>query len=187
MNEISKPTQPAPAGSQAAEASAPKPKVAKPKIAQDAVVSSTADTQRGLLDLSVELSTRDMTAGEEFAIYVLVKNPFTHPVWIDRVHLSLPSEWINPKKDEIQRQIKQQVETEVAEIQKDREFYKASLARIERILPGAVDECNLVKKKDDLSAVRAELAQINERLGGAKRSLKFLWFEHQRRPNDTAS
>jgi hypothetical protein len=51
-----------------------------------------SDNERGLLDLSVELSTREITAGHQFAIFVLVKNPFTSPVWIDRVHVSLPSE-----------------------------------------------------------------------------------------------
>lgn len=48
--------------------------------------------ERGLLDLSVTLSTRDLTAGNQFAIFVLVKNPFDKPVWIRQVHVSLPSE-----------------------------------------------------------------------------------------------
>jgi hypothetical protein len=49
-------------------------------------------SDRGLLDLSVELSVRDIIAGKEFAIFVLVKNPFSRPLWIQRVHVSLPSE-----------------------------------------------------------------------------------------------
>ncbi|MDX2212038.1 MAG: hypothetical protein SFY66_01995 [Oculatellaceae cyanobacterium bins.114] len=48
--------------------------------------------ERGLLDLSVTLSTRDITAGNQFALFVLVKNPFDKPVWIRQVHVSLPSE-----------------------------------------------------------------------------------------------
>ncbi|MCP4104766.1 MAG: hypothetical protein GY749_04395 [Desulfobacteraceae bacterium] len=46
----------------------------------------------GLLDLSVELSTRDIMAGNDFTLYVLIKNPFSKPVWIRRVHVNLPSE-----------------------------------------------------------------------------------------------
>jgi len=49
-------------------------------------------TERGLLDLSVEQSTRDITAGQQFALYVLAKNPFDKPVWINKVDVSLPSE-----------------------------------------------------------------------------------------------
>lgn len=48
------------------------------------------DDQQGLLDLRVELSTRDVTAGKQFAVFVLVKNPFKQAIWIDRVHVSLP-------------------------------------------------------------------------------------------------
>ncbi len=51
-----------------------------------------SSVERGLLDLSVVLSTRDITAGNQFAIFVLVKNPFDKPVWIRQVHVSLPSE-----------------------------------------------------------------------------------------------
>lgn len=55
--------------------------------------SSLVDiTGRGLLELSVELSTRDITAGNQFSLFVLVKNPFDKPVWIRKVHVSLPSE-----------------------------------------------------------------------------------------------
>jgi hypothetical protein len=55
-------------------------------------VRAGQEFDRGLLDLSVELSAREITAGKQFALYVVVKNPFTTPVWIDRVHVSLPSD-----------------------------------------------------------------------------------------------
>jgi hypothetical protein len=45
-----------------------------------------------MLDLSVELSTRDIMAGSDFTLFVLVKNPFAVPVWIRRVQVSLPGE-----------------------------------------------------------------------------------------------
>lgn len=63
--------------------------------------------ERGLLDLSVALSTRDITAGNQFALFVIVKNPFDKPVWIRRVHVSLPSELklAQPKKSEQEQKV----------------------------------------------------------------------------------
>lgn len=57
---------------------------------------------QGLLDISVELSTPDLIAGNEFSIYVLLKNPYTVPVLIRNVTVSIPSEiqlpqWIEAK------------------------------------------------------------------------------------------
>ncbi|MEM6425372.1 MAG: hypothetical protein AAF728_09465 [Cyanobacteria bacterium P01_D01_bin.128] len=57
---------------------------------------------RGLLDLSVALSTRDITAGKDFTIFVLIKNPFDKQAWIRKVDVSLPSELeIAPKRQPI--------------------------------------------------------------------------------------
>lgn len=49
-------------------------------------------TERGLLDLSVALSTRDITAGKDFALFVLIRNPFEREAWIRQVDVSLPDE-----------------------------------------------------------------------------------------------
>jgi len=54
--------------------------------------NSQLPMERGLLDLSIALSTRNITAGKQFAVFVLVKNPFDKPVWVRQVHVSLPSE-----------------------------------------------------------------------------------------------
>jgi hypothetical protein len=61
-------------------------------VQSPAVTSEAIAPELGLLDLTVRLSTREITAGKEFAVFVLVKNPFSRPVWIERVHVSLPSE-----------------------------------------------------------------------------------------------
>ena len=50
------------------------------------------ETGQGLLDISVELSTTDLVAGNEFSIYVLLKNPYNSPIWIRNVTVSIPSE-----------------------------------------------------------------------------------------------
>ena len=61
--------------------------------------------EQGLLDLSVELSTRDITAGNEFALFVLVKNPFNRPVWIREVNVSLPSELRLADEDKLKKEL----------------------------------------------------------------------------------
>ncbi|NEP19150.1 MAG: hypothetical protein F6J97_20005 [Leptolyngbya sp. SIO4C1] len=48
--------------------------------------------KQGLLDLSVALSTRDITAGKDITIFVLIKNPFENQAWIRQVDVSLPNE-----------------------------------------------------------------------------------------------
>ncbi|MEO1664727.1 MAG: hypothetical protein AAFU54_08820 [Chloroflexota bacterium] len=45
----------------------------------------------GLLDLSVELSSPEIYSGEEFTVYLKIKNPFDKPIWIKEVSVSLPS------------------------------------------------------------------------------------------------
>lgn len=51
-----------------------------------------ANKQLGLLDLSVDLSVPEVYSGTEFTLYLHVKNPFSRPVWIKSVELSLPTQ-----------------------------------------------------------------------------------------------
>jgi hypothetical protein len=46
----------------------------------------------GLLDLSVELSSPELFSGEDFAVYLIVKNPFDRPIWISAVKVNVPSQ-----------------------------------------------------------------------------------------------
>jgi hypothetical protein len=48
--------------------------------------------QLGLLDLAVDLSVPEVYSGSEFTLYLHVKNPFSQPVWISSVELSLPTQ-----------------------------------------------------------------------------------------------
>lgn len=66
--------------------------------------------ERGLLDLSVQLSTRNITAGNEFALFVLATNPFDKPVWIREVNVSLPSELKLANEREVQEKVKKEHE-----------------------------------------------------------------------------
>ncbi len=69
--------------------------------------------ERGLLDLTVRLSTREITADKQFAVFVLVKNPFARPVWIERVHVSLPSELLLADNDARRNELGEQQKDEV--------------------------------------------------------------------------
>lgn len=53
-------------------------------------VTLRTNQQLGLLDLSVDLSVPEVYSGTEFTLYLHVKNPFSQPVWIKSVELSLP-------------------------------------------------------------------------------------------------
>jgi hypothetical protein len=70
--------------------------------------------ERGLLDLSVQLSNRNITAGNEFALFVLATNPFDKPVWIREVNVSLPSELRLANEQEIEEKTKKEQERQRA-------------------------------------------------------------------------
>jgi hypothetical protein len=42
-------------------------------------------TSTGLLDVAVELSSPELFAGEDFSVYLIVKNPFDRPIWVREV------------------------------------------------------------------------------------------------------
>lgn len=80
-----------------------------------------SSSEQGLLDLTVELSTSDVTAGNEFAIFVLVKNPFSKPVWIREVNVSLPSELVRVDAEKIQEKIKQTEESRQKQLEENKQ------------------------------------------------------------------
>ena len=89
---------------------------------------------QGLLDLSVELSTRDITAGNEFALFVLVKSPFSSPVWIYEVNVILPSELKLADEETILNEAKQseaKFESRLRDSQEDRLRIGQSLTAIQ--------------------------------------------------------
>lgn len=112
--------------------------------------------ERGLLDLSVTLSTRDLTAGNQFAIFVLVKNPFDKPVWIRQVHVSLPSE-LRLASAKITEDQKRELENEqrIKKLQEDQQF------KIEHKIELLQKE--LIKISTDLNS-REDATQSTERL-----------------------
>ena len=126
---------------------------------------STKSVSRGNLDLSVELSTREVVSGEDFAIFVLVKNPFDVPIWIERVHVSLPRalEWLSETsadRGDLQQKIKE----------KDKEFEDRLGKSLEHI------EEQLTHLKGDLGSSDAdlnrELWQLKEGIFGIRSDLR---------------
>ncbi len=53
----------------------------------------------GLLEIEVDLSNPEPTAGNSFTVYVLVTNPFDRPIWVDVPRIFLPSELMALKKE----------------------------------------------------------------------------------------
>ena len=80
-----------------------------------------SSSEQGILALTVELSTSDVTAGNEFAIFVLVKNPFSKPVWIREVNVSLPSELVRVDAEKIQEKIKQTEESRQKQLEENKQ------------------------------------------------------------------
>lgn len=64
-------------------------------------------SEKGLLDISVELSTRNITAGNDFAVFVVVKNPFSEPVWISEVNVTLPTDLQLAEQDEVRQEARE--------------------------------------------------------------------------------
>ncbi|WJK40782.1 hypothetical protein O7608_31145 [Solwaraspora sp. WMMA2056] len=54
-------------------------------------VNGSGNEGRGLLNLTVELSSPQAFSGTPFAIYLHVTNPFDRPIWIQQVTTHLPS------------------------------------------------------------------------------------------------
>ena len=130
---------------------------------QDAT-NTTKTSERGLLDLSIALSTRDITAGEQFSIFVLIRSPFDNPVWIRQVHVSLPSELELAGLSSQEDHLKEKKHAE--KNQREREQKRAHLVSEVSILNKKID--NLLARKDinqdEKKSIELGLRQLNEEL-----------------------
>ncbi len=71
------------------------PDSGKPALANTTTQASSQVEERGLLEVHVEVSARDILAGRDFAVFVIVKNPFNRQIWIDSLFVTKPSELIS--------------------------------------------------------------------------------------------
>jgi len=97
----------------------------------------------GLLDLKVEVSRDDLTAGVEFAVYVLVNNPFRSAIYIQRVTVNVPSEIELPQWNTLKQQEERGSQAE--EQQK-------IVARVERQHQILEEKAENEKRVDELNA-----------------------------------
>ena len=112
--------------------------------------------ERGLLDLSIQLSTRNITAGNEFALFVLATNPFDKPVWIREVNVSLPSELKLAHEREAQERIK-------GERERQETASKAAEQRLTEIkteLGSLLQRLETIANKQDSEKRDHELAEL---------------------------
>lgn len=124
--------------------------------------ASSALVERGLLDISVELSTRDITAGNQFALFVLVKNPFDKPVWIRRVHVSLPSELKLAIPEEVLEQAREkEKEKEKKERNLDRENQK-NLNNLKLQERRIQLEAKLINLEENLAEFTQQILKTND-------------------------
>lgn len=133
--------------------------------------NSDQENFRGLLDLDVELSTQDVMAGQEFSMYVLVKNPFDKPIWIRRVHVSVPSEidlpqWSRREKElEDEEARRNSAIEEEAKRRADIQTMDSQISSIKEQLAKELTPSKagqLQKKLHDLQTRREELVLLSE-------------------------
>ncbi|MER7768478.1 hypothetical protein [Kitasatospora sp. NPDC096140] len=126
--------------------------------------------QLGLLDLSVDLSVPQVYSGTDFTVYLHIKNPFSVPVWIDKVDMSLPTQlfW---RKPELREPPKEPVLPE-AEAARLTAAVKERQARIRQLAeesaevpPESVDQVWGIR--DEIDRLREANTRDQARLDGA--------------------
>ncbi|MEY3304938.1 MAG: hypothetical protein ACK5C4_04195 [Pseudanabaena sp.] len=129
--------------------------------------------ERGLLDLSVAMSTRNITAGKQFAIFVLVKNPFDKPVWVRQVHVSLPSELKLAGSEEKRRQKDNEKDDRKNDFQREKDAQIVRLetkldalnAELSKILTSLENKGTLEEStKSFLNTIKTKITQIQNEL-----------------------
>jgi hypothetical protein len=100
----------------------------------------------GLLDISVELSSEQIFAGSEFTVYVLLKNPFGRPLWVEEVSVSVPSQmyW--------QKEVSEKAEAEAKEAEEEQK----------RIDPELVER--IAKHRNRVEQLHNEINDLQRRL-----------------------
>ncbi|MFJ9772524.1 hypothetical protein ACIRVF_14960 [Kitasatospora sp. NPDC101157] len=124
--------------------------------------------QFGLLDLSVDLSVPQVYSGTDFTVYLHVKNPFSVPVWIDAVELSLPTqlEWRAPERPDKPSEPalpQDEVERLTAAVTEGRNRRRRLVERLLPVLPPGERQ----EIEDEIAALDQAIARDQARLDGA--------------------
>jgi len=68
------------------------------KVSQEGALASK--NRFGLLEIEIDLSNPEPTAGSNFSVYVIVTNPFDKAIWIKGIFVFLPSELVAAQEKE---------------------------------------------------------------------------------------
>jgi hypothetical protein len=128
--------------------------------------------QLGLLDLSVDLSVPEVYSGTEFTLYLHVKNPFSRPVWIKSVELSLPVQLSALESNRHNQGIPES--SELAD-EATRSIIRERQSEVKRLrdlaasdgTPDSEREKSLVKARELEGEIRADLASLSGALSVA--------------------
>nr|WP_315230869.1 hypothetical protein [uncultured Albidiferax sp.] len=124
-------------------------------------------TLTGILDISIEQSTSDLTAGEKFNFYVLIRNPLRIPCWIDSVRVGIPSGFELPRVTETSGEHqKSELKTKIEDTElltKRIGQHELELSKIEAELDaqGELQDSAIALRKRELQSTIAQLHQLS--------------------------
>ncbi|MEU0040500.1 hypothetical protein [Streptomyces sp. NPDC006333] len=107
--------------------------------------------QRGLLDLSVDLSVPEVYSGTDFTLYLHIKNPFSIPVWVQSVELSLPTQlqWRSSEGDVTNRRLRNGVsptaDALMREIQQRNKRIESLTKELRKLPEGASEQADRIR------------------------------------------
>lgn len=125
-------------------------------------------TTTGILDISIQQSTSDLTAGETFNFYVLIRNPLQVPCWIDSVRVGIPSGFelprpVDPPATTRKSELRQKIED--AELLSSRTSqYEHELAKIQEQVKAQGDspDPTLVHRLRELQHTIVQLRRLSD-------------------------
>ena len=121
----------------------------------------------GILDISIQQSTADLTAGEKFNFYVLIRNPLRVPCWIDSVRVGIPSGFELPRPNDTPTA---RQKSEFREKIEDAEFLAQRISQHERELSdiqerlqsqGEIRDGALIRRQKELQSTIAAIRQTS--------------------------
>jgi hypothetical protein len=136
-------------------------------------------SERGLLHLTLEFSSRDVIAGGDFSIFVLVTNPYPVPVKISDVNVSLPSELKLSGQDtmrEARARFRKEEVKHAKELRRNRDSLNKLLTDLRETLDalrrqlGDVEAAEVTNERlsNNLNKIESALREVEERSSGSQ-------------------
>src|SRR3984885_8934613 len=129
---------------------------------------------QGLLDLSIELSSENILAGTEFSLYVNVRNPFSSPVWVREVNVTLPTDLRLFEDKKLKQEEQRRTDEDDRKRRQDSLEVDAQQQELREVLRSLVDELSVVNRQtgdakdaashDGTNSIINRIQQITEKL-----------------------